>query len=112
MSSKVIHSKKLTVVGFFFSMNTNSVRRRPIRTEGSPPVSAQKDIVFAPTRSQRQRTSARSIDEDWLVPDEPVRHVKRDPIGCLVLSAGQDSIFDWLSSGHSELGVAAGFILP
>lgn len=28
------------------------------------------------------------------------------PIGCLVVSAGQDSIFDWLLSGHSELEVA------
>ncbi len=31
--------------------------------------------------------------------------------GCLVLSAGQDSIFDWLSSVNSKVGVDTGYIL-
>lgn len=60
-----------------------------------------------------QRTSACSIEQDWLALDEPVRHVKSPEllVGCLMLSAGQDSIFDWLASGNSELRVTTGYIL-
>lgn len=92
---KWFHLIGFSALVFSFSMNTNSFRRRPIRTEGPlRPLLLQQSEA----RGTYQRTSSCSIRTVEACPTRPELL-----IGCLLLSNGHDSIFDWLLSGHSEL---------
>lgn len=67
------------LVFFFFSMNISSFRKRPIRTDGSLGHLHAASTRTGWSRMSRSGTSDESRAPDWL------------------LSAGLNSIFDWLS---------------